>query len=106
MHRSFFRESLLIRLTTPLATIHLLRRPHAQTDPAAAEEGLRRPAVDAGVEVDVGAVLVRVGCAALRAERVSVGCVGVIVSDGSLDFERMSSRFLFFFFFPYQGTDS
>ena len=57
---SSFWWILLISLTTPLATIHLLRRPHAQTDPAVAEEGVRRPAVDTGVEVDVGAVLVRV----------------------------------------------
>lgn len=92
---------LLISLTAPLATIHLLRRPHAQPDPAVAEQGVRRSAVDACVEVDVGAVLVRVGCAALRAERVPVGCA---MSSSAIRFLLVIGAVLQLF--AYQGIDS
>lgn len=57
--------------TTPLATRNLHSSPHSQPHPRTAKQGSISAAVQAQVEVEVGAVLVGPAQSVLRAQRVA-----------------------------------
>ena len=62
---------LVYNTPTPTATAHLLCGPNSQSLAITAEHGGARARVDAQVEVQVGAVLVRARHAALSAQRIT-----------------------------------
>jgi hypothetical protein len=64
-------HSLAYDTATPLRAVHLHRTSHAQTDATVSEQRRVRFRVDAEIEVEVGAVLVRSRKTGLRAQRVA-----------------------------------
>jgi hypothetical protein len=69
--QAYRKHSLAYNTATPLRAIHLHRASHSQTNAAASEQRRIRFRVDAEIEVEIGAVLVRSREAGLRAQRVA-----------------------------------
>lgn len=59
--------------TTPLTAGHLRRSPNTKLNSRGAKERSRGPRVDAGIEVEVRAVLIGTSKTALRTQRVAAG---------------------------------
>jgi len=70
-HTSHLRDD----LAAPLSTVDLGRFTDRKTDAGRTEQRLRSARVLAGVEVDIGAILVGVLGRGLGAERVVLGCI-------------------------------